>query len=242
LLRRNKKVAMKLMIIFTLLFSNLGLVYGQSPDKAENAETSENVVKATDLKGNWAEASISRWLDQGLITGYADKTFKPGNKISRAEFVAIVNRAFGLMEQDQQNYKDVPKDKWYYSEIAKAKLAGYISGFEDGSFMPEANVSRQEAAKMIYELMKLNEKSDISSLNGFKDAGQIPQWSSLYLNAVIAAGYMSGYPDQTLRPLQTITRAEAVVLLDKAVGTLIQSSGTEKYGYRGRFVSCRGNR
>lgn len=214
MVNRNKNAALTLLIVVALLFSNLGLAYGQSAEQV------------SDIKSSWAKEQISRWVDQGLVTGYADKTFKPGNTISRAEFVAMINRVFGFREQDESMFKDVSKDKWYYTEIAKAKLAGYISGFEDGAFKPEANVSRQEAAKIIYDLMKLNNGSDESALAGFQDTDLIPKWSRPYLNAVNASGYIKGYPDQTLRPLQSITRAEAVVLLDKVVGNLIQSSGT----------------
>lgn len=216
------------LIIISLLFSNLGVVYGQ------------NVEQGSDIENSWAREQISGWLDQGLITGYADKTFKPGNSISRAEFVTIVNRAFGFSDKAEVMFKDVSKDKWYYDEILKAKFAGYISGFEDGSFRPEANVSRQEAAKIIYELMKLDHVNDESALAAFQDNNQIPNWSRPYINAVYASGYINGYPDQTLRPVQSITRAEAVGMLDKVVGKLIQSAGTvgveEKQTIRGNVT------
>ncbi|WP_249897422.1 S-layer homology domain-containing protein [Paenibacillus sp. PK3_47] len=179
----------------------------------------------SDVHSSWASSQISKWLDRGLISGYADHTFKPDAQISRAEFASIVNKVFGFKDQAQTGFRDVSPDKWYYSAIGQAKSAGYISGFEDNTFRPEAAVSRQEAAKMLYMLLQLNGSANDSAIQKFKDYSAVPAWSKMYFNEIVNQGYINGYPDQTLRPLQKITRAEAVVILDKVMGTLVMDKG-----------------
>lgn len=205
------------LVLMNVFFGSQGMVL---------AATTPQDGRATDIQGSWAGSQITRWLDKGLISGYADHTFKPNASISRAEFASIVNKVFGFKEQAQTGFNDVKSGKWYYSVIAVAKSAGYISGFGDNSFKPEAAVSRQEAAKMLYLLLQLNGTSTDSAITTFKDYSTVPAWSKLYLNEIVSKGYMNGYPDQTLRPLQTITRAEAVVMLDKVMGTLVMDKGT----------------
>ncbi|WCK54300.1 S-layer homology domain-containing protein [Aneurinibacillus sp. Ricciae_BoGa-3] len=54
-----------------------------------------------DVSGHWAQAQITKWVDKGYISGYADGTFKPNNSITRAEFMTLVNKSFGLLKKPQ---------------------------------------------------------------------------------------------------------------------------------------------
>lgn len=170
---------------------------------------------ATDIGSHWAGEQIQKWVSKGLASGYPDGTFKPNNQITRAEFVALANRAF-----EKQNpaatvsFKDVKSTDWYYAEVAAAKAAGYISGYEDGTFRPNSPISRQEAASIVSRLLNL-EVSDTQAT--FSDAASIPAWSKGAINAVVANNIMGGYPDGTFKPANNITRAEAVVTLDRAL-------------------------
>ncbi|WP_310832041.1 S-layer homology domain-containing protein [Paenibacillus pedocola] len=215
--KRILNTLLGLLVLVNLLFG------GQLTFAASAHQSTETM---TDIHNSWASSQISKWLDKGLISGYADHTFKPNASISRAEFASIVNKVFGFTNQPQVVFKDVKSDKWYYSEIGKAKSAGYISGFGDNTFRPEAAISRQEAAKMLYILLQLSASNDNSAIQVFTDYNAVPAWSKIYLNEIVDKGYMNGYPDHTLRPLQTITRAEAVAMLDKVIGTLVMEKGT----------------
>ncbi|MEK3687002.1 S-layer homology domain-containing protein [Paenibacillus sp. FSL R10-2736] len=215
--KRILSVVLGMIVLVNLVFGSHGIALAAAPQSTDNM---------TDIHGSWASSQISRWLDKGLISGYVDHTFKPNASISRAEFASVVNKAFGFKNESQEAFKDVSSDKWYYSEIGKAKSAGYISGFEDNTFRPEAAISRQEAAKMLYMLLQLKGSNDDSAIKAFNDYGVVPAWSKTYLNEIVSKGYINGYPDGTLRPLQTITRAEAVAILDKVMGTLVMDKGT----------------
>ena len=106
-------------------------------------------ASATDVSGHWAEEVITKWQDAGLISGYEDGTFKPENSVTRAEFAAMVNNALGFTEKGNVVFSDVKPGTWYYDAVAIAVEAGYCSGYEDGTFKPDATITRAEAAVMI---------------------------------------------------------------------------------------------
>ena len=104
---------------------------------------------SNDIKGHWAESAITSWQDKGLIAGYEDRTFKPDKSVTRAEFASMVNKALGLTEKGTVPFTDVQSGSWYYDAISIAVKAGYCSGYEDGTFKPNATITRAEAAVMI---------------------------------------------------------------------------------------------
>ncbi|MCL6576955.1 S-layer homology domain-containing protein [Kyrpidia sp.] len=175
----------------------------------------------SDISGHWAEPQIADWVNKGLIKGYPDGTFKPDNNISRAEFMALVNGAFGFTAKSDIAYIDVPNHAWFYDVVAEAKAAGYINGYDDGTMRPNSPITRAEAAAIIMQVKKLT--ADPAAADKFTDGSTIPSWSKGAIGAVADAQIMNGYPDGTFRPESLITRAEAVVALDKAMAATGQS-------------------
>ncbi len=209
---------LSILVIFALLITFLLPL-----NQIGYAQTSEPF---SDLKQSWAREQLTDWLNKGLITGYSDKTIKPNEKISRAEFVTLINRVFGYKEITNNNFIDVSHDAWYYDQIGIAKQADYISGYNDGTFKPKQEITRQEVAKIIFILMKLEKTENEDPLTIFSDKDKIHNCSLDYVNAVVDKGYMNGYKDNTFKPGQSITRAEAVVLLDRVTGSLINKQGS----------------
>ena len=95
-------------------------------------------LEASDISGHWAEEKIQSWIDQELIKGYEDGTFKPENNITRAEFMTLVNGAFDYTETEEISFSDVAEDAWYAEAVKKAKAAGYITGYPDNTMRPTA--------------------------------------------------------------------------------------------------------
>ena len=122
----------------------------------------EPVANFKDIENHWAVRQISDWLNKDLVGGYTDGTFKPDNSITRAEFIALVNRAFGFTETVPVAFSDVRESDWYALEVAKASAIGYIAGYPDGSFKPNNSISRQEAAAILAKC--LNPKQHKTSL------------------------------------------------------------------------------
>ncbi len=172
-------------------------------------------ASSNDISGHWAENTIISWQEKGLISGYEDGTFKPNNSVTRAEFILMLNKALGLTEKGEVNFSDVKEGSWFYDAVAVAVKAGYCFGYTDGTFKPNATITRAEASVMI-ALAKGLDKNE-SAADKFSDATNIPVWAKGYVGAVVGAGYMSGRPDNTFDPAKTITRAEAVSSLDRAI-------------------------
>jgi hypothetical protein len=172
------------------------------------------VFSLSDINNHWANNQILDWIYNGYIKGYLDRTFKPDNIITRAEFITLVNNAFGYVEKAEINYKDVSSEDWYAEEIQIAKKAGYITGYSDGTIKPNNPITRQEAAVIILRIKKLTANSN--GADEFRDASDIPDWSKGAIGAGAEAKILTGYPDNTFRPDNLILRAESVVALSKA--------------------------
>ena len=169
----------------------------------------------SDIGGHWAQGTIIQWTSKGYISGYEDGTFKPDNSITRAEFVRLVNQSMGYTKTGNAYFSDVSSSYWGYNDIQKGVAAGYVRGDGNGKFRPNDPVSRQEAAVMISQICGLGQ--DFSAAAKYTDYRYIPSWAAGYVGAVSKAGIMSGYPDGDFKGDRYLSRAEAVIALDKAL-------------------------
>ena len=168
----------------------------------------------TDTGSHWAKDKIESWAEKGYVSGYQDGSFKPDQNITRAEFMVIVNKAFGFTKTAPIDFSDVKDGAWYYDTIAAAKAAGYISGDPAGTMRPDDPITREEAASIIMRLKNLT--ANEAAASQFTDAALIT-WSKGAVGAVADAGIMKGYPDGSFQPKKFITRAEAIVALYAAI-------------------------
>lgn len=173
----------------------------------------------SDISGHWAENIINDWTSQGYISGYPDGTFKPDNSISRTEFVTLVNKAFNYSNQANISFSDVNIGYWGYNEIQKGVAGGYISGNSDGTFNPDGQVTRQEAAVMLSRVKGLTENENAA--NSYVDSQNVASWAKSYVGGVSNAEIMQGFPDGSFRPTNSMTRAEAVTSIDKAFSSVL---------------------
>ncbi|WP_042167280.1 hemoblobin-interacting domain-containing protein [Paenibacillus gorillae] len=181
------------------------------------------------LNGHWASAQISKWSSKGLVSSYPDGQFKPDKQITRAEFVKLVNTLFGFHTKGKEGasrFTDVGDEAWYGEQVDIGRQAGYIAGYPDGTFKPDQAIARQEAASIAAGLFHVKKTGE--SLNGFGDQAKVASFAREALAGLVSGGYMKGFTDGTIRPLQPITRAEAVVLLDRLAGEIYTGKG--KFG------------
>jgi len=173
--------------------------------------TEDNTVEFSDIDNHWAKAEIKTFASEGYISGYEDNTFKPNNDITRAEFVKLVNKYFGFTNGESENFIDVNQDAWYYKDVCIGIREGYINGYEDGTFRPNEPISREEAASIVRNITNLVESGN----SKFNDDNEIGSWAKKAVYALADNKIMSGYKDNTFRPKNKITRAEAVVTLSR---------------------------
>lgn len=171
-------------------------------------------TQTTDYANHWANATIQQALADQIVTGYPNGNYAPDQSITRAEFFTLINKAFNYTVVTPINYTDVPVGTWYANEIARAKQAGYVSGYPDGSMHPDAFISRQEVALV---LSKLNPLTVKSTSKAFTDAASIAAWSKGAIDLVRGAHVMVGYPDGSFKPTAQIKRAEALVAVIKSL-------------------------
>jgi hypothetical protein len=165
--------------------------------------------------GSPFSVGIGGMAQAGLISGYADGTFRPGNPATRGQVAKMLVRAFALPDESptstSQDFSDVPAGSPFYTYVEAAYHEGLISGYADGTFRPGANVTRGQVAKMLVEAV------DRIAPAGWHDEDpavptflDVPRGSAFYryVETAYSNWVISGYSDHTFRPGAPATRGQ----------------------------------
>ena len=171
---------------------------------------------------------IERVTQLGLMRGDIDGNLMPESDISRAEFVTIVNRAFGYDEMGGIPFDDVPEEAWYAEDVDIGYTAGYITGTSESTFSPLEPVTREQAAVMLARNLVM--QPAVGENVSFTDSRDLSAWSRGLVSTASQYNLISGYPDGSFHPQDAITRGEAAIMLLNAVGTPIQEPGVQSLG------------
>ncbi len=176
-----------------------------------NVEYSINLFEQNDWKNHWAKNEIQSAMNKGWVEK-AD-LFRPEDAITRAEFVKIVNRAFGFKTKAaNEPFIDVQTNNWYYDDVRIAIKAGYITTAQN-KFRPNDPISREEVAAIVTTIKK-NKDNNLDKIKKYKDYNKVSKWALSSVEGAIEKGYM-GQGSLEFRPTANITRAEAVVTLSR---------------------------
>ncbi|WP_165452121.1 S-layer homology domain-containing protein [Paenibacillus thalictri] len=162
---------------------------------------------------------------QAYMTGYPDGSFGPDKPMTRAEMATVLVRLFGKDQSGTQaarSYTDIAADHWAKAAVEAAAAGGLMDGYPDGSFKPEKTITRAEIAAIAARLSTAAEGG-----SGFSDTAG--HWAAAAIAKAKAAGIVNGYGDGTFRPEQTLTRAEAVTMLNKLSGREPSSASAVKW-------------
>lgn len=190
-----------------------------------------------DVSGHWAEKDIKVWVEKDILTGYPDGSFKPENSMTRAEFIALINRCFGFNKTKSFESLDVSPAAWFAQDISKAKAQGYLDILGDKLLKPDVPVTREEVVAITGNILRLS--ADESAADTFSDSGLFSNFAKGYIGAVTRAGYIKGYPDHTFQSGKNISRAEVITILHKAIGELYDAEGV--YGSDQSVKTINGN-
>ncbi|MFF0828186.1 S-layer homology domain-containing protein [Brevibacillus sp. NPDC003359] len=182
----------------------------------------------TDKKEDRPATNHKSKSQRGYINGYPDGTFQPDRTVTRAELAAILLNAEMVSQSSASKgrFLDVADNYWAVNPIHQASAAGMMSGYPDGTFRPSANITRAEIAAVIYKYKALQGAGGGTAF--FDVRGD--HWSSPIIAAVVAKGYMTGYPDGTFQPEKALTRAEAVTILNRVLNRVPQNQvGTQRW-------------
>ena len=149
------------------------------------------------------------------IVGYPDGTVQPNGQITRAEATTIFFRL--LTDESREanltktnRYTDVVAGAWYNTAISTMTRAGIVDGYPDGTFRPDAPITRAEMSKIISLFAKLDKNADrFSDIAG--------HWAEKYIKLAAGNGWIEGYPDGTFLPQRNITRAETATMINRVL-------------------------
>ena len=180
-------------------------------------EPYEAVTVFDDLGGvSWARESIEALARRGVINGKADKIFAPNDTVTREEFVKMVVLALNITAEDTScDFTDVRDDAWYKEYVGKAVRSGLVNGRGDGTFGVGESITRQDIAVILWNGIK--SKAESKSAAEFIDNDDVSDYAKEAVNAMRYLNIIDGYDDNTFRPNNAATRAEAAKLLYKAV-------------------------
>ncbi|MFH5181186.1 S-layer homology domain-containing protein [Paenibacillus sp. TAB 01] len=177
-----------------------------------------------DVASHWSKADVELLANKLVVDGVTDTTFQPDRNITRAEFAALVVRALGLSSvSGTNNFKDVSSSAWYANVVATAVKAGIIDGYEDNTFRPDNQITREELAAMTiralnYANVATNVSNPDSVLSKFKDSKDIV-WAQKEIAAAINAGLINGMTDDTIGSAGQATRAQSATILKRLLST-----------------------
>jgi hypothetical protein len=160
-----------------------------------------------------------------FFIGYPDGTFQPDGNITRAEMAAAMSRGLGLgWSTDQPGFSDLKATHWAAGFITLMKNEGFMLGDPAGTFRPDAPITRAEAAAAFLRIAGMSPVLNLTS-STFSDV-QPMSWAAGYIEAARQAGLLAGYPDNTFRPADLLSRAEFATLASNALGRVLTSTNS----------------
>ncbi len=205
---------MKKLLTYVLAFS---LMFTLIPSSVSaNGRKSFKDIK----HDHWAKTAIEKLVSKDVIAGYPDGTFKPENKINRAELAKILVTALSLEcnENAKSTFSDVPDDYWATKYIEAAKWYMIEAKIpEETAFEPEKEVFREDIIKALIKASKLNtENIGREKLNEFSDKDKIDEVTGKYFECALEHQIINGYDDgyhKVLKPKKPLSRAELAKML-----------------------------
>lgn len=175
-------------------------------------------ITFSDLNGHWAKAAIERAAALGITSGYPDGTFRPGNKVTRAEFTTMITRAFTLKSATgvTPEFADAAKlPGWAKTAIAEAAAAGIVTGYADGTFRPNQLITRTEMTAILVRVLELQLNAQAKPT--FADTNQIAAWAQPSVAAAVNAGIINGTGGNKFSPNSNASRAESITIIMAAL-------------------------
>lgn len=186
------------------------------PPDAEPPSSTPPPVRTTltDIRGHWAAGFIQAMVDRQWISGFPDNTFKPDESLTRAQYAAIVAKAFDeRFEREASQFSDINADFWAFEAIVKANRMGFLSGFPNGTFRPNDKLTRVQAFVSLVNGANLRD-GNTNLLGYYRDRAQIPSYATEILAIATHNGLVVNYPELTeLNPMREITRAEVAAVI-----------------------------
>jgi N-acetylmuramoyl-L-alanine amidase len=192
----------------------------------------EDTRTFTDLaSAPWAQDDLLFLLAHHVVQGVAPGLFAPNAPMTRAQFASLLVQGLGLQVPTGQvptGFSDVPAGAWYAGAVAAASRAGVLRGYPDGTFRPDAPISRQELAVMAVNAMAAAGQAPAAlppgqvaaTLAGFADGAAVAPWAAQAMAQAVSEHIVQGEGGGLLAPTGQATRAEAAVIVKRLLTDL----------------------
>ncbi len=167
-----------------------------------------------DIDKHWANESILDMTSKGWVQGTSNVTFSPDESLTRAQAAVVLVRALELEDKGKNlKFKDIPDNYWAKEEINIASQHGIVKGYENGRFLPEKAITREEMAVILDRILSKSHKIRARGVN-YKDVDN-SRWSYESISKMTSEGIFIGFEDNTFRPTENITRGQMAALMDR---------------------------
>ncbi|WP_348622603.1 fibronectin type III domain-containing protein [Paenibacillus polymyxa] len=165
-----------------------------------------------DIDRAFNKEKINALADMGIVKGTTDTLFEPSRAVTRIEFTSMLVRALNLPPEPDVSlsFKDINESAWYIDPLKTATKDQIVRGFSRTSFAPDRVINREQAAKMVNNVVKSTPQEEITT---YSDTPQIVEWAKEDVLGLTEHNLIQGYPDGSFRPKQDITRSEAAEMI-----------------------------
>lgn len=161
---------------------------------------------------SWAKEAVQFLTDKGYIQGDEKGNFNPDGTLTRAEAAEILSKALDLKATGTEDFSDVSENDWFYNAVL-ATSPELFDGMGNGKFEPKAQLTREQAAKVIVQGYQLTGKADLSQ---FADASKASKWAVSYLETAVENGVING-KGSLLAPQDKISREEFATMVKRTI-------------------------
>ncbi len=178
-----------------------------------------------DLEGHWARADIERLTNKLVMDGVDGSRFAPHQSVTRAEFAAMLARALGLAPNTAEagGYTDVRAEDWFAGAVGGAVQPGLVHGYSDGTFRPDAFITREQFAVMVNRAAAFAGQTTSPSSDAFmclSDSRLIGSWAKDAVSGALDMGLVQGLPNGLFAPGETADRAQAATVINRLLEKL----------------------
>ena len=192
-------------------------------EKEPVVDEPDTTITFTDVKKNdWFYANVQYVVENNLMNGVAEDKFAPNDTLTRAMLVTVLYRNAGEPSVNKSiPFADVDMDSWYANAVIWAKQNGIVNGVNDTEFAPDANITREQIATIMFRYAQYKGMDAVTLEDNlhFTDADEISEFAVSAMNWAVGTGLMNGKSATTLNPKDNATRAEIAAILQRFIET-----------------------
>ena len=192
------------------------VTFAEDPDWEPEPE--EPAMPFVDVnEGDWFYDVVLYAYENGLMTGTSADTFAPNTATTRGMIVSMLARLEGVTSAESAGFTDVADNDWYATAVNWAASVGVVNGYEDNTFRPNAPITREQMAAILYNYAdyKGYDVSARADLSDYADAASISSWAEDVLAWANAEGLINGMTATTIDPQGATTRAQTAAMFER---------------------------